>query len=142
MTGLSVDGTNQNHNHFLTGRNSLSTYYLTPLNLMQSSMKYESVNKALIECAAACDHCFDANFDEQAIRMMERCIRLTRDCADICRLTVSVLSRDSEVAKVLLRACADICKSCAEACKEHQAPHAQACGEACIRCMKACRAIL
>lgn len=109
---------------------------------MQSLMKYQSVSEALIECAAVCDHCYNANFSEQTIRMMERCIRLTRDCAEVCRLTAGALSRDSEVVKVLLRACADICKACAAACNEHEAQHCQECAEACKRCAEACKTFI
>ncbi|WP_192825377.1 four-helix bundle copper-binding protein [Rufibacter sp. LB8] len=87
--------------------------------------QYQSVIQALNACAAACDHCYDACLQEQDVKMMARCIRLDRDCSDICKLTASALARNSEVAKTLLQAWnvelnasidAEAC-ACEEACR-------------------------
>lgn len=110
---------------------------------MHTSSKYQSVIQALNACAAACDHCYDACLQEQDIKMMARCIRLDRDCSEICKLTASALSRNSEVAKTLLQACADICRECGIECASHQKmDHCRECAEACKACEEACRAAL
>ncbi len=102
--------------------------------------QYQSVIEALNACAAACDHCFDACLEEQDVKMMAGCLRLDRDCADICKLTASALTRNSPVAKIFLQACADICQACGNECAKHtHMPHCQECAEACRRCEEACR---
>ena len=108
---------------------------------MHQSSQYQSVIEALNACAAACDHCYDACFQEQDLHMMARCIRLDRDCAEICKMTASALARNSETAKTLLQACADICRECGTECAKHnQHEHCRQCAEACQACEKACRA--
>lgn len=75
--------------------------------------------------------------------MMTRCIRLDRDCAEICKLTASALARNSESARVLLQACADICRECGAECARHShMDHCRQCAEACKACEEACRAAL
>lgn len=107
---------------------------------MHHSSQYQSVIAALNACAAACDHCYDACLQEQDVKMMARCIRLDRDCAEICKLTSSALARNSESAKVLLQACAEICRECGIECASHQhMEHCQQCAEACKACEEACR---
>lgn len=109
---------------------------------MHTSSQYQSVIQALNECAAACDHCYNACFQEQDLKMMARCIQLDRDCAEICKLTSSALARDSEAAKTLLQACAEICRMCGEECAKHEAQHCQECAQACKRCEEACRSAM
>jgi hypothetical protein len=107
---------------------------------MHNSSQYQSVIAALNECAATCDHCYAACLQEQDVKMMVRCIQLDRDCAEICKLTASTLARGSEVASILLQACADICRACGDECAQHtHMDHCQKCAEACRRCEEACR---
>ena len=44
-----------------------------------------------------------ACLDEEDVNMMKQCIKLDIDCADICRLTASLLSRGSEHGEHLLK---------------------------------------
>jgi len=61
---------------------------------------------------AACELCADACLDEQAIRMMVPCVRLDRDCADICRLTAAFIARGSDHTQYVPRECIEICQEC------------------------------
>ena len=110
---------------------------------MHQSAQYQPVIQSLNACWAACDHCFDACFQEQDLQMMIRCIRLDRDCAEICKLTASALARNAESARILLQACADICRECGAECAKHsQHEHCRQCADACKACEQACRAAL
>jgi len=51
--------------------------------------------------------------------MMVECIRLDIDCAAICRLAASYMSRDSAYAVDLCRLCAGVCQACGEECARH-----------------------
>ncbi|WP_429253661.1 four-helix bundle copper-binding protein [Paraburkholderia sp. GAS333] len=71
---------------------------------------------------------------------MERCIRVDLDCAAICRLTSTALSRSSPFTPEFRDLCARLCDACADECSRHSAQHCQVCGEACRACAEACRA--
>ncbi|MFB9865300.1 four-helix bundle copper-binding protein [Rufibacter immobilis] len=96
---------------------------------------------ALQECILACEHCASACLQEEHVKMMARCIQLDRDCADICRLTATLLARGSVHGKHLLRECIEVCEACAAECAQHDHDHCQACAEACRRCAEACRSL-
>ena len=89
---------------------------------------------ALNACVAACEHCSTACLQGADVQMMARCIRLTRDCADVCALTARLVARGSDNAALLLQACAESCRACAEECAQHAHRHCHECAEACRRC--------
>ena len=97
---------------------------------------------ALNECATVCNHCFSACLAEQDVTMLAACINLDRDCADICQVVSSFLSRGSEHGKHLLKECIEICEKCAAECEKHahHHEHCKQCAEACRRCAEACKA--
>lgn len=103
-------------------------------------------NKELIEylayCIAACEHCADACLSEDNPSSLAECIRLNRDCADICQLALTYISRDSVYADSAVEECADICIDCAEECEKHDHDHCKNCAEACRACAKACGAFV
>jgi hypothetical protein len=80
--------------------------------------------------------------------MLRRCIALNLDCADICGATATVMTRQFEANRAVLRAqlesCAVVCEACAAECEKHGKMHAHcaACADACTRCAEACRALL
>ena len=96
---------------------------------------------ALNACVAACEHCATACLQEDDVKMMARCIANDRDCADICRLTATLLARGSQHGKHLLRECIEVCEICAAECEKHDDDHCKQCAEACRRCAEACRAL-
>ncbi|MTI22773.1 four-helix bundle copper-binding protein [Fulvivirga sp. RKSG066] len=93
----------------------------------------------LNECASACQHCSDACLDEEDVSHMINCIRLDRDCADICRLTSQLLSRGSDQVEKLIDVCEAICRKCAEECEKHDNEHCKKCATACRECEEACK---
>lgn len=99
----------------------------------------QALLQALAACVEACEHCATACLQEDDVKMMAPCIRLDRDCADICALTARFVARGSEHAAHLMRECAEICRLCGEECGKHEKDHCQACAEACRRCEEACR---
>lgn len=98
---------------------------------------------ALNECATACNHCLTSCLQEQDVQSMTGCIKLDRDCADICQLVSSFLARGSEHGKHLLKECIEICEKCAAECEKHahHHDHCKQCAEACRKCVEACKAI-
>ena len=107
-----------------------------------SHEKNQGLIDALNNCAAACNHCATACLDEQDVKMLARCIKLDRDCADLCQLVASFVARGSEHAEHLMAECAELCEACAEECEKHTAhgmQHCRECAEACRRCAEHCR---
>ena len=92
----------------------------------------------LAECAAACNNCLTACLAEQDVKNMMECIKLNMDCAQICQVTTSFISRNSDHAKHLMKECTEICNKCAEECAKHKATHCQECAEVCRKCAEAC----
>ena len=86
-----------------------------------------------------CNRCFDECLKEDNVQMMAECIRLDRECADVCALAVQAMQINSRFAKQICELCADICQACGDECAKHDAPHCQDCAEACHRCAKICR---
>ena len=100
------------------------------------------------DCAQACGIDTDADLSEPHLAEMIACIRLCMNCADICAVTATVLSRpatlDSRVVRPQVEACIAICRSCGDECERHAPRHAhcQVCAEACRRCEQACGELL
>ncbi|WP_371816090.1 four-helix bundle copper-binding protein [Exiguobacterium sp. s181] len=73
---------------------------------------------------------------------MAECIRLDRDCSEICSLLVQTISRNSSNIDVLARSCVEICERCADECSKHDHDHCKKCAEACNECAKICRKLI
>ena len=93
----------------------------------------------LANCVAECNHCAASCLEEQDVKMLAQCIKLDIDCAEICSLSISFISRGSKHAEHLLRECAEICESCAAECEKHShMEHCRKCAEVCRMCAEAC----
>jgi hypothetical protein len=93
----------------------------------------------LLKCVSECDYCAAACLDEQDVKMLAQCIKLNLDCAQICQLTASYLSRGSEHAEHVMKECAEICEACVEECEKHKhMQHCKQCAEVCRSCAEAC----
>ena len=104
-------------------------------------MKSERTNDlehVLIKCITACETCATACLQEDNVEMMARCIALDMDCAQICRIAASYMSRGSDFAREICRLCAEVCKACGDECARHQHDHCQECARACRRCEEEC----
>ena len=107
-----------------------------------SHEKNQALINSLNNCATECGHCATACLDESDVKMMARCIKLDIDCADVCRLTASLLSRGSEHGHHLLKECAEICDACAEECEKHShMDHCRECAKVCRHCAEECRQV-
>jgi hypothetical protein len=71
--------------------------------------------------------------------MMAGCIRLDRDCAQLCWAAAAFMSRGSPFLNDLCRLCAEVCGACGEECARHPQDHCQRCAEACRHCAEECR---
>ena len=98
------------------------------------------------DCAQTCVSCADACLGEAMVADLRQCIRMDLDCADICNATGLVASRrtgaNDEVVRLLIEACAEACRLCAEECEKKHADHhehCRVCAETCRQCERACR---
>jgi hypothetical protein len=101
--------------------------------------RHQSCIEACNVCADACDYCSSSCLQEDDVKMMAACVRLDMDCAEICRMAVAYMARDSRYAGDLCGLCADVCEACGAECARHTQPYCQACAEACRRCAAECR---
>ncbi len=129
--------------------------YAAPIELANPSKPpvdaktLEECIRACFDSAQACTADADADLAEPRVQEMIRCIRLCRDCTDVCLATGNILSRqtafDPPTARAVLQACALLCKVCGDECEHHAQMgfvHCQTCLEACRRCEQACNAVL
>lgn len=98
--------------------------------------------ESLQKCVTACEYCADACLDEDNVSSMVDCIRIDRNCADICSTSLRLLIRNSNRAKSVVEICQGICAECAEECEKHDHEHCQECARACRRCEEQCREYL
>lgn len=94
----------------------------------------------LWDCVLACENCATACLGEDDVKDMTACIKLDRDCADICAQAARLLKRGSVIAHQYLLLCEEICRLCGEECGKHHHDHCQQCAKACMECADACHA--
>src|SRR5438477_4278003 len=97
-----------------------------------------SLMEMLVACAATCNSCLHDCLSQKDISYRVACIHLDMDCAAICNLAASFISRDSQFSKYILPLCHDICISCAEECDKHPAEHCKRCAAICYQCAEQC----
>ena len=124
----------------------LDTY---PRDFNLDAGQLADVIETLYDCAQACTACADACLSEENVAHLVKCIRLNADCADICETAGRVLSRqteyDANIARAVLEACVQVCRSCAEECESHAQrgmDHCRVCAEACRRCEQSCQDLI
>jgi hypothetical protein len=103
--------------------------------------EYRDCIQACLDCVTACEACQQACLAMPAAAQMADCIRLNRDCADLCLLAFSWMSRGTHLATLLCETCGIVCDYCASECENHQVGHCQACAEACRHCAAVCRSV-
>ncbi len=102
--------------------------------------KFQTTIEILNDCVQACNACMTDCLREREVQMLANCIRLDRDCADICALTTEYVSRESEFAPALAKQCAVVCDACAKECEKHShMDHCKQCAEVCRKCAEECR---
>jgi hypothetical protein len=66
--------------------------------------------------------------------------RALLDCAESCRMSAAMMSRESAFHARQCALCADVCKACEEACEAFaDDPQMKACADACRSCFESCR---
>lgn len=101
--------------------------------------KYAGLIATLAECAAACNRCAMLCIEGRDAHNMSACIQLEIDCAQMCQLTASFLSRNSVHTVHLVKVCAEICSACAVECAKHSnQEHCKICEELCKQCADMC----
>ncbi|MBB6672301.1 four-helix bundle copper-binding protein [Cohnella nanjingensis] len=95
-----------------------------------------------IRCMQACNACYEACLKEDGLEMMRTCIRLDRECADICGFAAQAMAQGSTYYGELCLICAEACESCGAECAKHETEHCRRCAEACYACAGACIALV
>ncbi|QJX48969.1 four-helix bundle copper-binding protein [Hymenobacter taeanensis] len=98
--------------------------------------RQQHVLDALNSCLIACEHLALTGLE---LPELHRGVRLSRDCADLCRLTATFVMRQAEHTVHILRECAELCRSCADECTQFSNEAARTCTETCRRAEDACR---
>jgi len=90
-------------------------------------------------CALKCDNCVDGCLLEKSAHSLVLCIKVNIDCSAVCRLTASLISRDSPVSSDVLGFCAIVCETCATECEKHSSlVYCQLSADACRACKEIC----
>jgi hypothetical protein len=101
---------------------------------------HSALIQKLLDCVLACENCAAACLQEPDVAMMAGCIKLDRDCADICAQGARLLQRSSDIAHQFLVLCEEICRLCSAECGKHQHDHCEHCARVCLDCAQACHA--
>lgn len=99
---------------------------------------HQALIQKLLNCVLACENCAAEGFKEGHSEMMEKCIPMDIDCADICMLAARLLQRGSMISHEFLVICEKACRLCAEECGKHDHEHCKKCAQACKECADAC----
>lgn len=94
------------------------------------------------ECGDACDRCASNCLNGEAVDSRIACITLNQECAQLCRLTASLLSRGSRYGRKLGGLAAQVAQECAEECEKHDDDDCLACADVCRSCVHALQAAL
>ena len=73
--------------------------------------------QALAKCIEACGICATSCLNEDDVAKMKECIATDLDCADVCSVTLQLLSRKSKHLDAQLTTCITICEGCEETCR-------------------------
>jgi hypothetical protein len=101
---------------------------------------YNSCIEACNNCTVECEHCATECLKENDIKILSRCIALTRECAIVCDAAARLMSVGSENAALLCASCYEICTACAEECESDskELTYCKSCAEACRICADEC----
>lgn len=124
---------------FKSSKGKIKNEYLKRKDDLVNNQMYEQCIQACLECMEACNTCYDACLREEDIAKMADCIRMDRECADICAFAAKAMQSGNPFAKQICQLCAEICEACGNECKKHDHDHCQRCAEACFKCAEECR---
>ena len=93
-------------------------------------------------CQIMCNWCFYSCLKEPDVAMMAKCIKLDKECAEICGLALSQIASQSVFTKEVLKLCINACEECAAECRKHDNYHCRACAATCEQCAEACKSFI
>lgn len=106
---------------------------------MHSNIEMQQCAKECLKCYEICALTLQYCLEKAGKHVARAHLTLLSDCMEICRTSADFLLRGSEAHDAPSRACADICRRCAQDCRRFDADKAmEACAEACARCAEAC----
>ena len=98
---------------------------------------------ACYDCAAECENCATECLFEEDLKILTKCILLTRECSIICVATAKILSVGADNFQMLCKACEDLCNVCAEECGKHaDVQHCKITAASCRNAAEMCRKII
>ncbi len=99
---------------------------------------YQAAADATARCRQSCETC---HYNCCLPNGSAECGRLCLDCAEICRVTETLLARGSQWAPKMAALCAEVCDACAAQCEQSSSEYCAACAQACRECARLCREI-
>ncbi|MCL9660109.1 four-helix bundle copper-binding protein [Paenibacillus hunanensis] len=106
---------------------------------MSTPHQYRPYIEACVEAMNACNLSYVSNLKQYDLEKLCDCIRVNRDCAEVCSFTIQALSQGNAFAAEIAGLCAKACEACIAECSKHEQTHCQDCVEACRRCAEMCR---
>lgn len=100
---------------------------------------YDSLTGCTTICNAFATACSDS---EEEIDSCYRSIILSLDCADMCRHLAILYVRGSENARVLAKACIEVCEKCAQEVSKRKTVHSEQVYAVCKQTITACVSII
>ncbi|TPX66469.1 hypothetical protein SpCBS45565_g04436 [Spizellomyces sp. 'palustris'] len=103
--------------------------------MMDAKFRMKHSN-ALAQCMLACEECANRAVEENM-----DCYGHCKACAELCNVTMRLMSVNSMHAGETAAICAKACDHCAEMCAKHKTDHCQTCAQSCREASGACRDI-
>lgn len=111
----------------------------------RAAATFEDLDETMKECIENCEESNRACLRAVAYAMREGTeenahhIRFFLDAADLSRLHVNLMLRESEFHPRVAELCAEVCERCAEECDELEGEPFEACATACREAAETCR---
>jgi hypothetical protein len=100
--------------------------------------KYQDMIEILLNTAIVCERCANKSENEN---IMRRCVLLNRDAVELFKQAVKLLKHDSEICAQFMQVCEEMARMTAEECSTNlNIEFVKACADACNSCAEACRA--
>lgn len=103
----------------------------------EGKQKKQELIRILGECVNSCNHCFSGCLKEDNVKMMAECIRLDKECAEMCSFMILMFHKSRFIDKYL-ELCISVCEACSEECEKYPHEHCKQCAQKCNECIKAC----
>ncbi|MBY9081994.1 four-helix bundle copper-binding protein [Paenibacillus sp. HN-1] len=102
---------------------------------------YQDCIEACLKCMNACNFSYVSSLKQYDLARLQECIRMDRECADICAFAIEAMTRQSPFVTEICLLCAEVCEATAAECERYEQTHCRDCIEACLRCAEICRQV-